>query len=251
FMVELARLLERKGIPFHHAENRIRCFPHVINIAVKTGLKYLTSVNPEQDSEVSEDDITEDQLRTPHVVDAEYLAALKGDVMAAARKIVTSFRASYARREALKRVIIEGNEKGWFKDKLPVVTLLRDVDTRWSSVFLMGSRVDLLHPALEIVVQDKAHEDLRHLLLTPTQRRVLQDICSFLDIFHAAQQLVSAEKTPTLSIVIPVYEQLLGMLQNAKRRLPNLAHAIDASHIKLQEYVHKTRSTPMYTLAMG
>jgi hypothetical protein len=72
----------------------------------------------------------------------------------------------------------------------------------------------------------------------------------FLNVFHSAQQIVSAEKTPTLSIVIPIYEKLITMLSNLKRHLPNLKHAISASIDKLEEYMGKARSTKMYVLAM-
>jgi hypothetical protein len=71
----------------------------------------------------------------------------------------------------------------------------------------------------------------------------------FLNVFHSAQQIVSAEKTPTLSIVIPIYEKLITMLTNLKRHLTNLKHAISASIDKLEEYTTKARSTKMYVLA--
>lgn len=61
---------------------------------------------------------------------------------------------------------------------------------------------------------------------------------------------MSAEQTPTLSIVIPTYEKLIGMLRDLKPLLPNIAHAIDASVDKLEEYMAKARSTRMYVLAM-
>lgn len=65
------------------------------------------------------------------------------------------------------------------------------------------------------------------------------------------QELVSAEKTPTLSLVLPMYEQLIGMLQDLKFELPKLGHAIEAARGKLDEYMEKTRKTPMHVFAMG
>lgn len=65
------------------------------------------------------------------------------------------------------------------------------------------------------------------------------------------QELVSAEKTPTLSLVLPMYEQLIVMLRDLKVQLPKLAHAIDAATGKLEEYMEKTRRTPMHIFAMG
>lgn len=86
--------------------------------------------------------------------------------------------------------------------------------------------------------------------LSSIEITVLKDIRAFLSVFHYAQQIVSAEKTPTLSIVIPTYEKLIGMFTNLKRHKPNVAHAIDASLEKLKEYMGKARSTKMYVLAM-
>ena len=94
------------------------------------------------------------------------------------------------------------------------------------------------------------HSDVAEHALTDIEITVLKDIRSFLSVFHYAQQIVSAEKTPTLSIVIPVYEKLIGMFQNLKRHKPNIAHAIKASIEKLEEYMGKARSTKMYVLAM-
>ncbi|TFK63477.1 hypothetical protein BDN72DRAFT_748130, partial [Pluteus cervinus] len=254
FMAELERLLERKRVVFLRNGNRIRCFPHIINIIVKTGLRDLTSIDLESDPEVMQDDIFEllgdSACNLPTEIDDEYLHALQADVIGLVRKLVAALRASHSRREALKEVIEQGNKEGWFDKEIPVVTLLRDVDTRWSSIFLMADRVYILYPAIKIMLRREEYKDLRHHLLTPIQLRVLSDIRGFLRIFHAAQQVVSADKTPTLSTVIPIYEQLKGMLEDACFSYPNIKHAIFASLNKLREYVAKAQSTPIYQLSM-
>ncbi|KZP07599.1 hypothetical protein FIBSPDRAFT_707160, partial [Athelia psychrophila] len=73
---------------------------------------------------------------------------------------------------------------------------------------------------------------------------------TFLQVPHVVQELVSAEKTPTLSLILPMYEQLIGMLQDLKFELPKLGHAIEAARVKLDEYMEKTRKTPMHVFAM-
>lgn len=70
-------------------------------------------------------------------------------------------------------------------------------------------------------------------------------------MFHSIQELASAEKTPTLSIILPLYEGLIEMLGLMKTTLPNLCHIIDVSLRKLREYVDKARGTRIYALAMG
>lgn len=116
-----------------------RCFPHVVNIAVKAGLKKLTKLDP------SDEDIDSAPSRTQVLHNnEEYLAVLKEDVVSSARSLVTACRASGQRREDLQNTISEGNDDGGWGDPprpLRNVVLLRDVDTRWSSIFRMIDRV--------------------------------------------------------------------------------------------------------------
>lgn len=65
------------------------------------------------------------------------------------------------------------------------------------------------------------------------------------------QELVSAEKTPTISHVLPMYEKLVVMLTDLKRDLPELSHAISETITKLEEYLAKSRKTKFYALAIG
>lgn len=81
--------------------------------------------------------------------------------------------------------------------------------------------------------------------------RVLQDIRRFLEIFHLVQEIVSAEKTPTLSVVLPLYEKLIVMLNDLAKELGEISHAIKASVEKLEEYLAVSRCTKIYSLAMG
>lgn len=76
--------------------------------------------------------------------DVEYWTALKDDVVVSARSLVSACRASGQRREDLESTIEDGNERGGWgtpPSLLRVVGLLKDVETRWSSTFLMIDRV--------------------------------------------------------------------------------------------------------------
>ncbi|KAF5387624.1 hypothetical protein D9615_000715 [Tricholomella constricta] len=237
-------------IIFDREGNRIRCFPHVTNIAVKTGVTYITKL-AEQDTEVLAEEIEEYFEREPTTDDFDYLDALKSDVVATARKLVSACRSSGQRREELKDSIVSGNLGGIFGDNgLRVVALLRDVDTRWSSIFLMIDRVLELYPAIKIMLEKPQYTDIQDLLLNDTQLRVLSDIRQFLYVFHTVQEIVSADKTPTLSKVLPLYEKLIMVLQDLKRVIPNLTHVISASEGKLVEYLEMARKTRIYSLAM-
>lgn len=82
----------------------------------------------------------------------DYRAALAADIIGTARKLVTACRTSGQRREDFELTIVEGNAARTWKDSegnplpLPVLQLLRDCETRWSSTFLLLDRVLTLLP---------------------------------------------------------------------------------------------------------
>ncbi|KAJ7818482.1 hypothetical protein B0H14DRAFT_3089486 [Mycena olivaceomarginata] len=208
-MTEIEDELTLTGIPFNNEGNHIRCFPHVVNIAVKTGLKELSDLLAYQ----------------PDI----YWTALWNDPVTQARSLVTACRASGQRREAFEATVREANKAGGFGDPpevLRVVGLLKDVDTRWSATFLMIDRI------LE-------------------QYLVLQDIRRFLQVPHIVQEIVSAEKTLTLSIVLPMCEKLILMLKDLRNKLDELSLGINTTIRKLEEYCNMSRRTRVYGLAMG
>lgn len=117
-----------------------RCFPHIVNLAVKAGLATLTEIMPW-------DEELDDELSNL-VADPSYRRILQDDVVKMARQLVHFIRDSGQRREDFEAVIKQGNAaKSWGKDKngndilLRIVGLLKDVETRWSSTFLMIDRV--------------------------------------------------------------------------------------------------------------
>ncbi|KAF8594879.1 hypothetical protein BDV93DRAFT_458159, partial [Ceratobasidium sp. AG-I] len=80
---------------------------------------------------------------------------------------------------------------------------------------------------------------------------VLEDIVSVLSIAHNAQELLSAEKTPTLALAFPVYETVIEAWQQLRLSIPELSFAIGSGIDKLQEYVGRTRQVPVHSLAMA
>ena len=103
------------------------------------------------DDDDDDDDDNNGWLDMSHIEDEdddeEYIETLKTDVIAAARHLVTTCCASGQRREGLCQTIEEGNKNRTFGERgLRVVTLLRDMDIRWSSTYLMVDRVLELYP---------------------------------------------------------------------------------------------------------
>ncbi len=120
------------------------CFPHVVNIAVKHGLKHCT-VLPWNDPDLPLENYNDEIVKSIELVnDTIYCAALESDTVASARKVVEKLRASDGRRKELRATIVEGNlSGGWGNPPVAIdlLQLLKDVDTRWSSTFLMIDRV--------------------------------------------------------------------------------------------------------------
>ncbi|KAF8965562.1 hypothetical protein BDZ97DRAFT_1658870 [Flammula alnicola] len=255
-MAELEKELTRRNIPFEHDGNRIRCFPHIINIACQTVLAEL--------KKVSELYIEEPPMSNPPTQDElenwdKYLKALEGDLVGRCRNIVASCRSSGQRRHALLKKIDEGNKTGYWKGKLDdgkdqirLVQLLRDCETRWSSTFNMIDRVLELYIAIRDFLLDLEQSDITDsLVLNPLQKSILQDIHQVLQVAHLAQELLSAERTPTLSMALPVFETLVSKWKKLSSTIPELKHFIDLGVSKLEEYVGKARKTRLYALAMS
>ncbi|KAJ7697181.1 hypothetical protein B0H17DRAFT_928548 [Mycena rosella] len=156
-------------------------------------------------------------------------------------------------RSDLKVVIVQGNEKKVWdapNGTLPALQLLRDCETRWSSTYMMSGRVTELYPAIECFLKHPQQQSLSHLAFTEQQFQVLSDIQLILSIPHAAQELLSAEQTPTLSMALPAFELLLESWLCLQKELPELAHYIGVGIAKIQEYVNKGRQSRIYALAM-
>lgn len=142
-MKELSRLLEERQIDYDPVENRIPCFPHVINICVK----HIVDDYATADFSCVEDN----WYVCGQLIDKlEYICAITGKSLERARNLVRCMRASDQRRGSFKDIIVIGNEKGWFLGddgkpiKLPVVELLLDEPTRWDSTFGMLNRMRTL-----------------------------------------------------------------------------------------------------------
>lgn len=141
-MQELEHLLAERDIEFDAHDRRIMCFPHIINICVK----HVLDTNPADLADAfvgafagdSDDDSDEFKER--------YLEALENNPIALGRQIVKAIRASGRRRDEFTHVIRSCNSSDLFKFQgkvvqVPEYQLLRDVPTRWDSVYFMSNRL--------------------------------------------------------------------------------------------------------------
>jgi hypothetical protein len=142
FLEELQILYRGRDIPFRHAEMRIMCFAHLINICCQHVICGLTNLD------LQDDDTADDLLSNASVIQA----AGSNDPITKARQLVRAMHASDQRKETFKQVISNGNERGWFRAadgkviQLRPLELLRDVKTRWDSVYEMIRRLRAMRP---------------------------------------------------------------------------------------------------------
>ncbi|KAF9522040.1 hypothetical protein CPB83DRAFT_748542, partial [Crepidotus variabilis] len=122
--------------------------------------------------------------------------------------------------------VTDGNKDGGFQEPLRNVQLLQDVETRWSALNNMIARVIELYPVLTLLTSSSHPSD---------KWQVLHNILTVLEKAHSAQQLFSAEKTPTLSAALPAFELLLVAWTNLQKEIPELSHYTGASVMKIRE----------------
>jgi hypothetical protein len=125
-MAALERMLDKQDIDFKATDCQVMCFAHIINLCSGRVLRAAGDV----DGEASE------------------LNAL-----GLARGAIRVIRVSGKRRDAFTDVVRHGNAKGWFKSGTPPkivlvkeLELLRDVRSRWDSVYFMVNRLREMRP---------------------------------------------------------------------------------------------------------
>lgn len=175
---------------------------------------------------------------------AEEFIASEGirDPVASVRSLIRTIRASSIRRQYFADVQRALEEKD--------LQLLRDVDIRWSSTLLMIERAILLREAINRFMSHREFEELRKYQLTNVEWGLLEVYRKVLAVPHAFQQLLSAEKTPTLCNAIPSFEAMMQLWDEQKTEMPEVTQVIDAGMEKLDGYRNRTDAVPAYILAM-
>lgn len=93
------------------------------------------------------------------------------------------------------------------------------------------------------------NQAIRGLTLTASEVEILKDIHCFLRLPHTVQEVLSAAKTPTLALALPLYEKLVVALRCFGELVPGLLPSISVSIEKIEEYVLRSRGSRIYGLA--
>jgi hypothetical protein len=118
---------------FDPVDRHVMCFAHIVDLSTGRVIREFETANDHNKGG------GDDALSNP---------------ISLARSVVGIVRASGTRRDAYDGIIKEGNAKGWFakaesadeNGRLNHLQLLRDVPTRWDSVYYMIERLRVMHP---------------------------------------------------------------------------------------------------------
>jgi hypothetical protein len=139
--------VEREIFSLNAKDNRIMCFPHIVNIAVQ---HVLSGMSRTKAPENNDDDDNPEYLIGANIDEGRgfgqtFSAACKQDPISRLRKIVVAIRSSGQRHDALIAWIENGNKNRLFvlqnrPIRIEPKQLLRDVRTRWDSTYQMMQR---------------------------------------------------------------------------------------------------------------
>jgi len=140
-MFELSCLLQEHDIDFDPQDSCIMCLAHVVNICSKHATDNFTSA----DFTLVPDALF--AITSSNINKHAYIAALRKGPAAHTRDVVCTVHSSSLRHETFKEIILDGNDKKWWRDedqkviKLPTLELLRDTKTLWDSRYFMVNRL--------------------------------------------------------------------------------------------------------------
>ncbi|KAF9537663.1 hypothetical protein CPC08DRAFT_651679, partial [Agrocybe pediades] len=199
------------------------CFPHIVNLACKAVVSALANMSYVED----EPDAAEP--------------------IGAVRSLVRAVRVSSLRRQHFAQICKSQNVQ---------LQLLRDVDTRWSSILYMIDRALALEKPLDLACTSQDFPDLARYRLSSAQWDALAEVREILiaspcSVPEAFQQKLSAEKTPTLCNAVPAFDAMVSMWKSYQTDMGYpFDDAIQEGIDKLNAYHDRIRLVPAYTMSM-
>ena len=199
-MQELEIMFRKREVDFDATDRHIMCYAHIVNLSSGRVIEGATGV----DAADHDEDWCSPLPPPPNSPNEQsYADAVARDPIALGRNVVRVIRASGKRREAFNEVIQNGNTRGWFvvgeSPKQSTITikpkeLLRDVVTRWDSVYHMLNRLREMRPVRfptlinSLVINKSTWQAIDHFLalpnysdlakyrITPQEWAIMQDL---------------------------------------------------------------------------
>jgi hypothetical protein len=204
-------------------EGRIPCLPHMINLAVKSFLKFF------DDGELPENESTVSPIKR-------------------LRYVVRKLRSSPSQRQKFLGHCELANV-----DKL---MLILDVPTRWNSTFYMIKRAIKVREGLKNWLStdpEIGKVKLGFFQLTSAEWKILEKMCFVLEKFESASNMMSGGTYPTLSLVMPVFIELFTFIEKESEKcseIDDLKEPLGAAHGVLAKYFSFTDDSPYYLYAV-
>ncbi|KAK7021712.1 hypothetical protein R3P38DRAFT_2367908, partial [Favolaschia claudopus] len=104
--------------------------------------------------------------------------------------------------------------------------------------------------AIDNFLQSNQFEEVSKYQFGDEEWNALEVFKKILDVPHAFQQKLSAEKTPTLCNALPAFEAMIKKWEQMQDDFPEAASIIQKGIDKLNEYQDRIEDVPAYTLAM-
>jgi hypothetical protein len=215
---------------FDSDANRQRCFAHVVNLASKRFLKVLLGDKlSDKDADVNEQDEESNELREIEAIDTEHDLIESKSIVGRLRKVVKKIRKSTQLQETMDSLCTT--------HKIPLLSVVLYVETRWNSTYDMAHRCIKLKPAL-IDICEMRSASLTSFALDDAEWKLVHDIESILMPMKKVTLYCSHEKIPTLAEVVPTYTLLINHFEELRDKddsSPLLKKACDAAIDKLLE----------------
>ncbi|KAF7363114.1 Dimer-Tnp-hAT domain-containing protein [Mycena venus] len=255
----------RRGFDIQWApeNSQIRWIAHGVNLVVQKILATLDEAHDpeEQDYYIPNKDLPfhydpdgdpelialeKEQFAKEHC--ATTLSAI-GKLRTITIKICSSPQRRQRFRAASKSVYM-ANERAPSGKPLTSLMVIRDVKSRWNYTEAMITRGLLLRKAIDQWVFER--EELRPLLLTTDEWKMLESLGKILTVFTQVTLEMSRSGTPTLPFVLAMYETMMASLREHaadESLLQSLRVAATAGLTKLTVYYEKAKQCQFNVIA--
>lgn len=227
FIEELGKLMDLEGIDFDTQDQHFRCFPHILNLAVKDILKLinidsensmyvdLTKLKLDDEDEDEDEDTEDSDLDSEEALENHEELGKFSELITKVRSVTKKIRKSQQLEKILQHCCalccVEYNK------------LELDVVTRWNSTYNMLSSFLYLKPAILLMFDQKdvRVNVLKLFKLSEVEWSCLEKIVSYLANFKYVSDILSKEKIATLPSVVVACNTLIDEIENLCFELDN------------------------------